>query len=542
MNGHGFALRARFQRNSRIAAMACLGLLLSPALGWAQFGSGGVSGLRFFGRSGGFATVPRAQEGEAPLAQRAEQLRQGQLLFHRDWQKSGPLVSANGDGLGPMYNAVSCVACHKQGSNGGGGDSRFNVDLLTVSARPSQVQSATMLERLARIHPGFVTVNRQFNSTVILHASRLNLYQGAQDYGEPDGAYSRWRADLLKMDSPSRVSASNPHMSVEGIRVRLVQRNTPALFGLGLIDAIPDHVLVAIADEQKKDHPEIKGRIARDSRGGVGRFGWRGQIGHLHEFVLGACANELGLQVPGNAQPSDVVPVGVEGTRMRVARNGKDLSAERLDLTSEQCLSLTSFVAGLMPPTRSSSGSVQHAREITAGEKLFTQVGCADCHRPAVGSVEGLYSDLLLHDMGAELGDPIGANADNGGSFNVNTYYGSADPAPPQIAGKGTNTQQEWRTPPLWGVSDSGPWLHDGRATTLEEAIRLHGGQGRRSARQFAALPRRDRNQIFEFLGSLAAPRIDGTTPSAVIMTPATFPTIPPGGGFSGSFFPGGFR
>jgi CxxC motif-containing protein (DUF1111 family) len=119
-------------------------------------------------------------------------------------------------------------------------------------------------------------------------------------------------------------------------------------------------------------------------------------------------------------------------------------------------------------------------------------MGCADCHTPNVGPIEGLYSDLLLHRMGAEL--------QGGGSYN--------DPpieVPDFEPGDGPQPS-EWRTPPLWGVASSAPYLHDGRADTLQEAILQHGGQGATAARRFRDAPSNEKMQLVAFLKTLQAP------------------------------------
>src|SRR5262249_26209602 len=136
---------------------------------------------------------------------------------------------------------------------------------------------------------------------------------------------------------------------------------------------------------------------------------------------------------------------------------------------------------------------VSEREQALVGKHLFNTVGCAECHTPNLGGVEGLYSDLLLHRMGEEL---VG-----GGSYNE-------PPAPPpseEPLSPGAHPS-EWRTPPLWGVADSAPYLHDGRAATLEEAIRLHGGQGARSAQRFAQLRPEVQTQLIAFLKTLRAP------------------------------------
>jgi CxxC motif-containing protein (DUF1111 family) len=128
----------------------------------------------------------------------------------------------------------------------------------------------------------------------------------------------------------------------------------------------------------------------------VGRFGWRGQIEHLHDFNLGACSNELGLEVPTKAQPTD--PLRPE------------YKASGLDLTSSQCLSLTAFVASLPAPQVVKPDDPGKLKAVEHGYKVFHAVGCAVCHVETVASAHGVYSDLLLHDLGPALADPVAAS------------------------------------------------------------------------------------------------------------------------------------
>ena len=115
---------------------------------------------------------------------------------------------------------------------------------------------------------------------------------------------------------------------------------------------------------------------------------------------------------------------------------------------------------------------------------------------PKLGDVDGIYSDLLLHNMGHELSDS--------GSYTV---------LEPEIASKDKSKQPraanelEWRTPPLWGLRDSAPYLHDGRAATVADAVALHGGEGMAAARAYQRLSEKERQQVELFLKSLAAPK-----------------------------------
>src|SRR5262249_46609471 len=157
----------------------------------------------------------------------------------------------------------------------------------------------------------------------------------------------------------------------------------------------------------------------------------------LSEFVQAACANELGLSNPGADQPSPLAKPFYKSTS--------------LDLTSEQCDQITAFCASLSRPIeRLPNDSILTRDDVSAGKQLFNRIGCADCHTPDVGGIEGLYSDLLLHDMGQDL---------QGGGF----YYDV--PLPPSVPNAPPSDSPqpgEWRTPPLWGVADAAPYLHDG--------------------------------------------------------------------------------
>jgi CxxC motif-containing protein (DUF1111 family) len=121
---------------------------------------------------------------------------------------------------------------------------------------------------------------------------------------------------------------------------------------------------------------------------------------------------------------------------------------------------------------------------------LFSKVGCAVCHKPEVDGVEGVYSDFLLYSLESEEeGDYI--------NVPIEIPLPSSEPRP-----------NEWKTPPLWGVADSAPYMHDGAAPTLEAAIRAHGGQAAKVREAYQELPRTERSALLTFLRSLKAPDI----------------------------------
>jgi CxxC motif-containing protein (DUF1111 family) len=247
---------------------------------------------------------------------------------------------------------------------------------------------------------------------------------------------------------------------------KVLERNPSALFGAGLLDVVSDRVLERVAAEQ--EGTEVSGRVGRDADGRVARFGWKAEVADLSGFVAKACAVELGLEVPGASQ---VMPVLME-------------PPPGYDMDSADLAALTLYVGTLPAPERLEvPGSEQ-------GQAVFGAIGCGGCHVEDLGPVKGVFSDLLRHHMGPGLDD------------KVPTYYG-----PDESLSVSTADTDEWRTPPLWGVRDSGPWLHDGRAETLHDAILAHGGEGQTSRERYVALSSEDRLAVVTFLRSLAAPR-----------------------------------
>jgi CxxC motif-containing protein (DUF1111 family) len=125
---------------------------------------------------------------------------------------------------------------------------------------------------------------------------------------------------------------------------------------------------------------------------------------------------------------------------------------------------------------------------------------------PALGAVAGIYSDLLLHDMGNELADPAAANqlGPSGQIVSVTAYYGGSQDVLVAVA---PEAQRQWRTPPLWGAAKSAPYLHDGRAATLDDAILSHAGEAVSARNSYAALKSEKRNLVVAFVQSVGVPR-----------------------------------
>src|SRR5262245_20646186 len=255
------------------------------------------------------------------------------------------------------------------------------------------------------------------------------------------------------------------------------RRRTTETRGLGLVDAVPDETWLAIARREAAADPATAGRAAivlnlATRLPAVGKFGWKAQVPTVHQFSGDALMNEAGITNPDF--PEESCPGGdcsLLDFNPAPALNddGRDVDA------------LTDFMRLLAPPAR---GPITDA--VSTGEGVFAAIGCASCHLPSIdtgtSTVAALnrvtfhpYSDFLLHDMGA-LGDGI-----------VQGQAGA----------------REMRTAPLWGLRSAARLLHDGSATTIEQAIQRHDGQAAAARDRFAALDPDWLAALLAFLRSL---------------------------------------
>jgi RNA polymerase sigma factor (sigma-70 family) len=459
----------------------------SPALSDGLFSSSRQRELELASNSAGKTSTSlagaRANAGRASR----EEVARGEALFAKEWVPNDPVCRA-GDGLGPVYNDTSCVACHGLGAPGGAGPESKNVVLVT--AVPN---NCGRLDPLDQLLPGFrgsrSAVLHRFGTEPDYASWRTHFSSPAQKAAQNaastpggDALQNRIRA-VREQTTPGRrfQERSGNLPSRNGFILSLAERNTPALFGAGRIDDIASEVLVAVAACQPAD---VKGRVGRTKEGRIGRFGWKAQLPSLHEFVRGACANELGLEVPGHSQAaSPVSPLN---------------KVKGLDLTEADCDALVSYVRALPSPVVVDPAGPLGTEDMRVGRRLFGDLECTACHMPTLAEVRGIYSDLLLHDMGQSL-------SDSGSTYGIDGPDTPEGPKP-----------REWRTPPLWGYRDSGPYMHDGRAQSLEEAVALHEGQGTASAHRFFSLSAGERAQVEAFLKSLVAP-VAAASPGVVL-------------------------
>jgi CxxC motif-containing protein (DUF1111 family) len=259
----------------------------------------------------------------------------------------------------------------------------------------------------------------------------------------------------------------------------VTKRVTTPTFGLGLVDAVPDRTFLEIANNEACTYPDTAGHAAQvnDLKSGkvrIGKFGWKAQNPSLFQFAGDAYVNEVGITNP--FFPDESCPQGDCDLVKRCNPSTKHPEDDGTDVDK-----FTSFMSFLAPPPP--TGATYQTRR---GRDVFFDAGCAQCHKTTLqtgaNDVAALdhvtfhpYSDFLLHDMGA-LGDGI-AQGDASGT--------------------------EIRTAPLWGVRVRPRLLHDGRATTIEDAILAHAGQGAGAANAFSGLGADDKAALIAFVKSL---------------------------------------
>jgi CxxC motif-containing protein (DUF1111 family) len=386
------------------------------------------------------------------------------------------------DGLGPNFNERGCGSCHTTPVIGGSGEQ--------IERRFGRVEDGVFL--------AFDTDEDNQGGTL------RQLF-----------AVDTYHHDSTRCEIPVETSPSNAN-------VRNVGRRTQPLFGLGLVDAMPDAFFYRLADAQPASVRGIVHRVPvvlpdpRDpsqhiGSERVGRFGWKGLIPSLLVFSGDAYDNEMGITTQGCFDGVSILEFAEENMPNNMPMpdgcNGGDLAPSQPDHPDvpeftddavgpckdgrteiqDDLVLFTTFMELLAPPPRDFSDR----KSIRLGEPLFTRVGCAHCHvtkafvtpRRPFNGVPGHfafkpYSDFLVHDMGS-LGDGIGETGDSVAQTRL------------------------MRTQPLWGARFNEQFLHDGRASNIREAIQAHDGQGAAARDAFNDLDKADQRALIKFVRSL---------------------------------------
>ena len=292
--------------------------------------------------------------------------------------------------------------------------------------------------------------------------------------------------DVLQRLGIATAGCEQPGEEVPADASVVALRQTQPLFGLGYLEAIPEAALRALADPEDADGDGVSGRVHEvidpaTGTAGVGRFGWKAELPTLLAFAGDASLAELG--VSNTLFPDELLPQGQSPRCDDSIPHAVDDADSDGDGVSDGIVQMADFMRLLAVPPPAGP-----ATDLTrVGARLFDRIGCASCHVPSLvtAAVPGIpqlsrktirpYTDLLLHDMGA-LGDGV--------------VQGDAQGA-------------EFRTPPLWGLRETEPYLHNGLATNLFEAIIFHDGEARASRDAFANLDFSEQEALLEFLANL---------------------------------------
>lgn len=362
------------------------------------------------------------------LGQALPGLSDAQLLAFVDGRESFRTTETVADGIGPIFNDTSCVACHDAG--GVGGASRRTVT------------------RFGR------RVNGVFDPLESLGGSLLQ---------------ERSINPAVREVVPREANV-------------VARRVTTPLFGAGLIEAISESEIMLGTLRAKPAGIAGKVSLVKDVVSGknlIGRFGWKAQQATLLAFSGDAYLNEMGITnrfFPTENAPNGNTALLARFDQVADLEDTIDPADGKADVDR-----LADFMRLLAPPAR-----LAVTGPAVTGERLFAAMDCASCHTPTMrtGKNEiaalsektvGLYSDLLLHDMGA-LGDGIA---------------------------QGTADVRDMRTAPLWGLRSRPTYLHDGRANTVDAAIRAHDGEAINSRNQYNSASAADRAALLAFLNTL---------------------------------------
>ena len=375
-------------------------------------------------------------------------------------------------GLGPVYNNISCINCHPR--DGRGRAPNLGEKLTSMLFRVSLPNPNGDGTQPPVPVPGFGT---QLNNRAIFGVSP----EGKVIVNYTEGQITTVDGTIVHLRTPS-YKVTDTYQPLPG-EVELSPRVAPAVFGLGLLEAVPEATILALADETDSDGDGISGKpnyvwdVQQNGRH-LGRFGWKANQPTLLQQVAAAYNDDIGITTSllpsenSNGQPQH------------------DARSDDPELSDEILETVTFYVQTLAVPARRhlDNPSVQR------GEQLFESAQCSACHIPTLrtGTLPDVpavsnqtihpYTDLLLHDMGPGL-------ADNRPDFLAD---GS-----------------EWRTPPLWGiglirtVNGHTNLLHDGRARGLLEAILWHGGEAEQSREAVQQMSTSDREALIAFLESL---------------------------------------
>ncbi len=407
-----------------------------------------------------------------------EKISAGRRKFSEPWSLRNDLEGVWG--LGPTFNEASCPACHQNAARSaapahGQAVERGMVIRLSV---PGRADNGGALQ-----HPRY---GEQLQNRSI--ANRVPREGRATAFYEPvEASFSDGERIVLRKP---RIEFSDLQFGELGQETLISSRNAPPLFGLGLLEAVPESALLELAQQQKSKGVSGRPNYVWDEVAGkvvIGRFGWKANQPNLRQQIAAALINDIGAT-------SDIFPVDNCPDDQHACRTdpmttncGGGCAGQLLaEVLPSRLETLTVYLQTLQIPNAAPSANVDSTR----GEELFVEAGCGTCHVAELktGDVTDIpdnanvvfkpYTDLLLHDMGDALAD-----------------------GRPDFLADG----HEWRTAPLWGIGaeNHSDLLHDGRARDVTEAVLWHGGEAQSAREKFRQMSASERAALIKFVRGL---------------------------------------
>ncbi len=396
----------------------------------------------------------------------------GRSFFTIPWVEAPSATTAR-DGLGPLFNANTCINCHQNNSLGSvyNKDGKFSRSMVARLSIPS-TNSKEHQEILKKA--GFIP-EPVYGAQVSINGTRTIPYEAKLhiDYKDKKVIYPDGNIVVLR----------NPSYSLKELNYGALSKNTsisvrkaPPLVGLGLLENLSDEAILANVDEDDKNLDGISGRAnlvysVESKNYKVGRYTYKASAPSVKHQSAGAFINDMGLTT--TLFPNENCTSAQEKClNAPKPRDPIDVPDNRLD-------AVTFYLTHLKVPKSKIS--------VKEGKKLFNKIGCVSCHVSSFTTKNGItinpYTDFLLHDMGEALSD------------GRSEFRASAN---------------EWKTAPLWGINSyektirkKPDYLHDGRARNLEEAILWHGGEAQASKKSFMSLEKAQRELLIKFIGTL---------------------------------------
>ena len=412
--------------------------------------------------------------------------------FFRDPWVAAPSATGNRDGLGPLFNTRSCIACHTAGSRARIDEVGHILPLSLVVRLGSKDANITGVDPIygGQIQPRAISYRLTDAAMIKKSPYTDNVGEAWLDksYDKISGSFAD--GELYQLFKPSyqltklAYGELAPHI---GLSVRLA----PNIFGMGLLNAIKTADLLSQEDINDSDGNGISAKYNRvpnvitgDIE--VGRFGFKAKQPNLHQQVAAAFRDDIGIT--NTSFPDESCTKTQMACNYAAEYGGHSLADleipdNRLDFT----VTFNELLG--VPPARNLKN-----KTVQAGRKLFYQLQCQQCHRPSYVTDENYpvkalakqtiwpYTDLALHDMGDGLADGVH-------EFNA--------------------SGREWRTAPLWGIglqkykTGQQRFLHDGRARTISEAILWHGGEAGPAKQAYVALNKQQRDALVKFVKAI---------------------------------------